>query len=943
MWAYWRKNSLRKKHGRTIFIFVFTLLFIGLSAVLLRGSYLEYKELGEAYIHEFIVNSQVKYSLMFVIFILLYIIIYLTNRGIKKGLKEFFDQEKKEMPKLLNKSLAFIIATIVSLIVSNTLTQKILLCMGQASFGKTEPIFQLDIGYYIFQKPLLETCIQYLFILIIGLTVYMGLYYIIVFNRYFDGIDGEMLRKSKFVKKLLRNAVIISVLLGLVTILNTQNILFGKITTIENSTTTRFDGVTDNLELTGASYTDATIKRWGYTIFAVVIVISIILAIKYFKQKNTSKVLRSLLAIPTYLVGLFIIMVGFDLIFVNTNKLDKEKKYIENNIQSTVNAYGIDMTETSLDYSGTITDVEVKKNENLIQNLPLVKQEAVTATLSEKQTGTGYYTYRNANLAIYNVNEKNQLVYISPREIVTSGRTYGNKTYEYTHGIGQIVTSATEVTENGEITYLQKELEGNDDKLGTQEQRIYFGQETNNLVATNAKDRKEYDYTDSTGREYSSNYNGKAGLNLSYIDRLILAITKGDMNLIFSGEITEESKILMNRNIIKRAQKAMPYLLYDEEPYTVVTDEGKIIWVIDAYTISANYPYSQYTTIKYNNKKQKINYIRNSVKVLIDAFDGTITYYITDKTDPIIMAYNTLYEGLFQEDMPADVLEHLVYPKYLYKVQAEIIKAYHNAKADILYRADDIWDFAKNKNTKISQSSGAILEPYYIMTNVNEKEKLGLVQTYTPNEKQNLISYLIGTSENGQNRLHLYKFSEDSNVVGPMQLEEQIEQDEAIAQEIETLNMTGTRITKNMIAVPLENTILYVEPIYQTRLNESQIPLLKKIVVSSGNKVAIGDNLNEALSNLLSKYAVDIEIENTEDIDGLIESIIKANNNLIESNRNDDWEMVGKDIKKLQDLIKSLETMKAEQDAKKEENNEESDEQTNTVENTLVEQENTLQ
>ncbi len=911
-------EKFTNKKVRTICVIAFIFLFSILSYIFLRGSYLEYKELGEVYVKEFFINSKIKYSLMFIIFLLVYVIIYFTNRGIKKGLKEFFDKEKKEMPKLLNKSIALIISLIASVILANSITQKIILFISQASFGKTEPIFHLDIGYYIFQKPLIEDCIHYLFLLIVGLTIYMGLYYIIAFNKYFDGIDGKMLRESLFMKKLCRNVVIIAILLGLGTILNTQNILFGNITTIENSATTRFDGVSNNLELTGASYTNVTIKRWGYTIFAFVIAISIIMAVKYFKQQNTAKVMRSLFAIPIYLVGLFIIMLAFDLIFVNSNKLDKEKIYIANNIESTKNAYGIDISETNLEYTGTITDIEVNRNKNLIENIPLVKEDVVLTTLEEKQTGTGYYTYRNANLAMYKIEDINQLVYISPREIVNSGRTYGNKTYEYTHGIGQIVTSSTTVTENGEITYLQKEIQGKDDKLGTQEQRIYFGLETDDLVATNAKNKKEYDYTDTSGNEYTYNYNGKAGLKLNYLDRLILAITNGDMNLAFSGEITEESKILMNRNIIKRAEKAMPYLLYDEEPYTIVTDEGKIVWVVDA---SSSYPYSQYTTIEYNNKKHKINYIRNSVKVLIDAFDGTITYYITDKTDPIIMAYNTVYDGLFNEEIPADIAEHLTYPKYLYKVQAEVIKAYHNAKPDILYRADDIWDFAKYNTAKVTQSNRGILEPYYTMVNIDDKEKVGLIQIYTPNEKQNVISYLIGTSDNGKNRLQIYKFSEDSNVVGPMQLEEQIEQDEAISKEIETLNTTGTRVTKNMIVLPLENTILYVEPIYQIRLNESQIPLLKKIVVSSGNKVAIGDNLEEALSNLLSTYAVDIEIENTEDIESLIESIIKANNNLIESNKNDDWEMVGKDIQRLQDLIKSLETLKAEQDKEKEQDN----------------------
>ena len=526
------------------------------------------------------------------------------------------------------------------------------------------------------------------------------------------------------------------------------------------------------------------------------------------------------------------------------------------------------------------------------------------------------------------------MVYISPREILNSGRTYTNKTYEYTHGMGQIVTSATETTENGDISYVQKEVSGKDDKLNTQEQRIYFGMLTDETIATNAKNKKEYDYTDESGNEYTSNYNGQAGLKLNFLDKLILGISKGNLNLAFSGEITEESKILINRNIIKRAKKAMPYLLYDEEPYTVVTDDGKIVWVLDAYTVSNQYPYSQYTSIEHDNKKEKINYIRNSAKVIIDAFDGTITYYITDKSDPIIMAYNNMYQGLFKEDMPSDISEHFTYPKYLYKVQAELLKTYHNAKAEILYRADDIWDFAKYNNTKIAKSSGGILEPYYTMVKAGDKEELGLIQIYTPNGKQNLISYLVGSSDNGNNKLTLYKFSEDSNVVGPMQLEKQIEQDEAISKEIEALNVTGTKVTKNMVVVPIGNTILYVEPIYQTKLNESKIPLLKKVVVSSGNKIAIGDNIEKALENLLSKYAVDIEIENTEDIEGLIEAIIKANNNLTESNQNDDWEMVGKDIKRLQELINSLKIMKEKED--KNTVNETTKQVTNQVNNTYV-------
>lgn len=415
----------------------------------------------------------------------------------------------------------------------------------------------------------------------------------------------------------------------------------------------------------------------------------------------------------------------------------------------------------------------------------------------------------------------------------------------------------------------------------------------------------------------------KLGLQLGFVDRLILGITKGDINLAFSREMTNDSKILINREVTARAKKALPYLIYDENPYTVITEEGKIVWVVDAYTVSSSYPYSQYTSIEYNNTKQKINYIRNSVKVIIDSYDGTMSYYITDRNDPIAMAYRNIYKDLFMdldEQIPQDIQEHLIYPKFLYNVQAEVLKAYHNVKPDVLYRADDLWDIAKYNTSKSTKSTGTYVKPYYTMLKPTyDNSGLGLVQIYTPDEKQNIRAYLIGSTNNGTNQLKLYKFSADSNVVGPMQLDKQIEEDESISSELDALNATGTKLTKQMIVVPINNTLLYVEPIYQTMLNESEVPVLKKVIVASGNKVAIGDNLSKALENLLSKYAVDIEVENTDDIEGLIEAIIKANKNLDESNKNNDWEMMGKDVKKLQELITSLEEVKKKEDKKKEE------------------------
>ncbi len=911
-----QENKVRKKKNKTrmILVILFLIIFAIGNYVSLRGSYLEYQELGSNYINIYQTNLKYKYIIMGINFVFLYIVMYFTNIGIKKGLKEFFDEEKKEMPKLLNKSLALVISAIGSVVVSNLLLNKILLLSSNTSFGITDPIFNLDISYYMFIKPIIEFFIIYFIGLIVGLTIYMVLYYIIVFNSQFDGIDRKTLKQSKLMKKGIRNLKLVTIGIALLTLLNTQNIILQKFITLE-----------DDVELTGAGFTESTVKLWGYRIFAVVIVASIFTAIKYFKQSNMKKVLISLATLPVYLVSLFFVMVIFDAVFVNSNELDKEKQYIAYNIDYTKNAYGINVKEENLNYSGTITVDEVDNNEDILDNIAIINTDAVVKTLEDSQTNTGYYTYRNANIGKYNIDGKEKLVYLSPREISSGDRTYNNKTYEYTHGYGEIITSASKSTETGNVEYVQKATSS--DKIKISQPRIYFGLETDGTIVTNTKNKSEYDYTDESGKDYEYSYNGKAGLSLGFLDRIVLAIKEGNINLAFSNSITNDSKILINRNIRERAKKALPYLLYDENPYSVIDDNGNIIWVLDAYTVSSNYPYSSYSNIVYNGSKQKINYIRNSVKVLINSYDGTMKFYITDRTDPIAMAYRNTYKTLFEDidsKIPEDVSKNFIYPQYLYNIQSKMITLYHNVKPDVLYRSDDIWEQAKyNTTMQTTKATGTVLSPYYTMlkTTDSDKDTLGLVQTFTPSGKQNIISYLVGAYEDGTSKLKLYKYASDNNILGPMQLDTQISQDETISKELDALNVTGTKITKQMIIVPIQNTLLYIEPIYQTMINESDVPVLKKIIVASGNKVAIGNNINEAIKNLLSQYAVDIEVENTDDLQGLIDAIIKANNNLTESNKNNDWEMMGSDIKKLQGLVNSLENLQEKEKKNKKNSN----------------------
>ena len=648
--------------------------------------------------------------------------------------------------------------------------------------------------------------------------------------------------------------------------------------------------------------------------------------------------------LSSYIIILLIVTIGFNIIFVNSNELDKEKKYIQANINYTKNAYGINIEEVNVENGGTITEESVSKNADLLNNVAIVSKDIVLKDLKGSQTSKGYYSYRDTKIGKYTINGKDKLVYVSPREIVSSNGTYNNKTYEYTHGYGAIITSASTTNNSGNLEHIQKSFENTDEAIKITEPRIYFGLETNDTVVTNSSTKKEFDYPnlDSSSADNAENiYNGQAGLSLNFLDRVILSIKEGNLKLALTGDVTSDSKILTNRNIINRAKKIMPYLTYDENPYMVVNNEGKLIWVLDAYTTSNEYPYSQRTILNQNSvAKTEINYIRNSVKILIDSYDGTMKFYITDRTDPIAMAYRNIYPDLFEdleETIPEDISSHFVYPEYLYKIQAEVLKRYHNIQPDVLYRNDDVWDIATHNTGKVLTKTGTEIEPYYTMlkTKDSESSTLGLVLPYTPYDKQNVISYLVGTyDENGKARLTTYKFPDDSNVLGPMQLDTQIEQDETISKDIESLNVNGTKITKNMVIVPIDDTLLYIEPIYQQYINEENaLPTLKKVVVASGNKVAIGNNFKEALTNLVSRYAVDIEVENTDSVEDLVTAIVKANKNLQTSTNNNDWEMVGKDMKKLQDLINKLEVVKKEEDEKQNEILNQT--KNNTVDNTV--------
>ena len=909
-------DSKIKYKTRMLIVLSVAIATLIIGYILFRGTYLETLEIGEKYVDIFWKNIKYMSVTLVINFLIIYLSVYFTNRTIRKNVLEFFKMENKEMPKFLNKSIAFISALIVSSLTSNFIMQKAMLCLNNARFELQDPLFGFDIGYFVFIEPFIEVILWYFIILVTSLLIYITIYYITTFNLFFDGIDRKKLKDSKVIKHIISLVKILTIVVAILILVTSNN--------IETDKFLNLDSEDNGYYLYGAGFTDVIIKLWGYRLLSIVLVFSVFRAIGKFKQNDKKQLVISLCIVPGYLVMLFIVLIGFKIVFVNSNELDKQKEYIQNNINYTKSAYGVNIDEVNLkeDNVEQFTQEDLSEYENVINNISIVNSDLVLKDIQKGQTAKGYYSYTNTKIGKYVIDDEEKLVYISPREISSTNTTYNSKTYEYTHGYGIIATSATDTKENGNLNHIQKNFEPNE-AIEIKEPRIYYGMQTNNVAVTNTTNKKEFDYIE-VDKNIENSYNGNSGLQLNFLDRLILGIKEGNMQLAFSSNVTGESKILTNRNIIARAKTLMPYLIYDENPYIVINNEGRMIWVIDAYTISNNYPYSQKTTIKESStSKFELNYIRNSVKVLVDSYNGDISFYITDRTDPIAMSYRNIYPSLFmdlEEKIPEDISSHFVYPEYLYKIQANILTRYHNVAPDVLYRNDDIWQIASYNSSKVLTRVGTEIKPYYTMVKtVDEPENLGLVLPYTPTGRQNMVSYLVGSYENGNAKLKLYKYNTDANVLGTMQLDTQLEQDEVIIKQLENLNINGIKVTKNIIVVPLDNNLLYVEPIYANYTNEADsLPTLRKVIVAFKNKVAIGNNLQEALVNLVSDNIFNIEVENTDTIDDLINTIIKANHNLTTSNESNNWEMMGKDVNKLQELIKKLEQLVEENKAKNE-------------------------
>ena len=665
--------------------------------------------------------------------------------------------------------------------------------------------------------------------------------------------------------------------------------------------------------LTGAGFLDVNIKLWIYRIISIVIIIAVYNFIRGIKKEESKKILFSIILIPATLIIVFIVNIAIDSIFLRGNDIDREKEYILQNIRATEEAYNINVENKEIAKGTDITSEKIKKDSELIEKLPMVTPDVVKETLennTDNKEKKSLYKYGNPNL----VKNENAYDYLTTREMDDKDKTLTNKIYKYTHGNFGILTSSSKVNKNGYLLNVSEKFEGQElNGTKIKEPRLYYGENTNSNAIVNAKDIKEYDYPTSTLTNKENNYNGKGGIKLSLLERIALAVTKGSTELIFNNNIVENTKVLLNRQIIERAKKILPNIRYDKDPYLVTKDDGGLAWVIDGYTVTSRYPYSQKVSIEADKGgKERINFIRNSVKVVIDAYNGTVDFYVTDTTDPFISTIMKAYPTLFKNynELSENIKKQMRYPQYLFDIQAKVLTTYHNSDVDNIYRADDRWEVAE-----VSGSGTRSSTSMYTLLKKGDELKPAIITTYTPEKRKNIVSYLVGQTENGANKLTMYRYNEKSELSLSF-IDTQIEKDEKVQKEMRELTTLGTELKTVRILLPYEDTTLYIKSIYQVFLNEDSVPVLKKVIVANKGKVGIGNTLKEAMQRMLTENAIDIDVRDLANEDELKDAIIKQNKTLKDVMKQGDFEYTGKDIQRLIKLVDQLEEVSKEKKKK---------------------------
>ncbi len=537
---------------------------------------------------------------------------------------------------------------------------------------------------------------------------------------------------------------------------------------------------------------------------------------------------------------------------VAPNEVVKETPYIKWSIKNTRSAYNLDKIEARQFKPGDNLSKELlHKNDLTIKNIRLWDQAPLLTTYSQLQEIRTYYKFLDVDNDRYQIGGETRQVMLSPRELVSSNlpsRIWINERLSYTHGYGLCLGPVNSVTQEGLPDFFIKNIppESNTPITVTQP-AIYYGEAPAGYAIVNNK-AKEFDYPSGNDNVYTT-YTGTGGVTMGgLLKKLLFVLRFKELKILLSTDISASSRIMYNRQIMTRVNKAVPFLLYDSDPYMVITKEGRLVWMLDGYTTSDAYPYSARIT-------ELGNYIRNSVKVTIDAYNGTLKFYIADPADPVIAAYARIFPGIFNPltEMPADLRAHIRYPQTLFAIQAKVYSLYHMTDPQVFYNKEDMWKIPES----VSETSTETMVPYYTimkLAEVGKTEEFILMVPFSPSKKENMIAWLAARcDEPNYGKLLVFEFPKQALVYGPQQIESRINQDAEISKALALWNQGGSRVIRgSLLVIPVEQSLIYVQPLY-IAAQSGGVPELKRVIVAYGNSIAMEETLEKSLGAIFGR------------------------------------------------------------------------------------------
>jgi len=744
------------------------------------------------------------------------------------------DQVRREMPflDLLASNLgpllfaAPLVLSIMTGLVMADRWETVLLFLNAVPFGAADPAFGKDYSFYLLTLPFWVLLKGLLWEALVVIT--LGVSLIFFFKRYiYFGANGLEVRQE--------GQVTLSILAGMFFL------LFAGEFYLE-----RFHLLTQgNSVVAGIGYADDHGRLPVLYLLSVLALVGALVSFLGAAGKSLRRVFIAAAGVGlVYLVGNF--YPGLLQKFVVTpNELIKETPYIERTIEATLTGYGLDRADTrELTGGASLTAEHIKDNSPTIENIRLWDAEPLLDTLGQLQEIRTYYEFNSVDNDRYQIDGTYRQTLLSPRELLSASlpnRTWINEHLTFTHGYGVSLSPVNEVTPEGlPVLFIKNIPPTSTMDLKVDRPEIYFGELASDHVFVNTG-TKEFDYPEGEKNVYK-NYQGAGGFEVSSLFRkAMLAARFKTLKILFSNDIQGDSRVLMYRNIRERVDKAAPFLSFDRDPYMVIS-EGRLVWMIDAYTLSDKFPYSQ--------KVQGYgNYVRNSVKITIDAYDGTMRFYVFDDKDPIILTYRKIFPSLFSDKsaMPKDLARHVRYPSDLFAIQTVVYATYHMKTPQVFYNKEDQWE--------IPEIDGKFMQPYYTIMKLpgKEREEYILMLPFTPRGKSNLSAWMVARSDGEHyGKLEVYQFPKQKLVYGPNQIVARINQDAEISRQISLWDQRGSSVIQgNLLVIPIEESLIYVRPLY-LKADAGKIPELKRVIVGYEDNIAMEPTLEGALKKIFS-------------------------------------------------------------------------------------------